>query len=144
MRRRLLDTQRLIAHWKRRREGRPEATIRVEEAKKWAQELIAFRKTDAIATPVRVEFLAGVHNPDDLLLARAYLADFRVVDDGMTTAETWEEAERLASWARGAPRKLGDCLIFAIASILGYEVDSEDSDFVRMRSGPQPQRKRRR
>lgn len=79
-------------------------------------------------TPVVVEFLAGVQSAGELALARAFLAQFTVIDSGRILPEDWEETERLAARVPrdGKPRHLGDCLIRALAKRLKYDIDTDD------------------
>jgi len=126
----LLDTSVLIAHW-RKCEGDAPAAPRPDDARRWAKELIKTYGTDVVATPVVVEFLAGVRKRDELMLARAYLEDLRTIDGGNVSAEDWAAARRYAERVPqdGKPRQLGDCLIRAIADRLGYDAYSLDKRF---------------
>lgn len=87
--------------------------------------------TDAIVTPIRIEFVAGTRTAHELRLARAYLANFRAIDGGRILAEDWIEAHRIAERVPrdGKPRQLGDCLIAAIAKRLRYDVEAKDRAF---------------
>lgn len=132
MRRRVLDTNRLIAHWRRSR-IRPLSEYTRDDAAEWARALIKLDATDAIVTPVVVEFLCGSMNPHELELARSFLNEFDLIDRGQITVEDWELAKRFAAWVRGdpKPRDFADCLIAAIARRLGYEPLTSDLDFQR-------------
>ena len=102
-----------------------------EDVRGWAKELIRLEDTDAIVTPVVVEFLAGVRSSHELKLTRVFLSAFRVIDGRKILDVDWSEAERLASRVPrdGKPRDLGDCLIQAIGTRLRYEVGSMDRRF---------------
>jgi predicted nucleic acid-binding protein len=132
MERKALDASVLITHWHSRCVP-PLRARQPAEARKWAKELIKLRKSDAIVTPVYLEFICGVTSVHELNLARAYLAEFRLVDDGRILAEDWEDAQRLAARVPrdGTRRQLGDCLIRAIANRLRYDVDTFDAAFPR-------------
>jgi len=55
---RVLDTNKLIRHWKR---FKPADGVKTPSgARAWAEQLIEFEKTDAIVTPVELELLAGL------------------------------------------------------------------------------------
>ena len=73
MPRTVLDTNILIGHIRRLR---PYAGRRPEEADRWAKELIASRQTDAIVSPVELEFLCGVLDRHEPALAEAFLGPF--------------------------------------------------------------------
>jgi predicted nucleic acid-binding protein len=99
------------------------------ECRRYAEELIDFQGTNQIVSPVRVEFLAGATNKN-LKLFVAFLKPFIVLDKQNIPAGDWREAERIAQWVRtGRDRKLGDCLIEAIAKRLNGDVISSDRDF---------------
>ncbi len=127
MEKRLLDTSVLIRHWHRSR-TKPLSDHTVTETVAWAKQLIAFQQTNAIATPVYVEFLAGVTSEHEFRLAKAYLGQFQCVDGGHIPSEDWKEANRLAQRVppHGKPRQLGDCLIRAIARRLRYRLRTYD------------------
>ena len=129
MRRRILDTCVLIGHW-RRKQSRLRPTSQADVAA-WADELVQLYDTNAIVTPVRLEFLAGTRSRDELVLAEAYLGQFHVIDNGDVVKDDWLAAERIARRAPrdGKARDLGDCLIRAIAERLRYEVRTSDTAF---------------
>ncbi len=138
MKKRLLDTEILISYWKKRR-STPLTNDTIAAARSWAQELIRIHGSNAIATPVFVEMLAGVMTSHELKLTRAFLAEFTCVDQGDIPEADWEQAIRLAQRVKklrkrlpspSRPRKLGDCLIKAIADRLHYEVQSRDKDYL--------------
>src|SRR3990167_2379198 len=93
--RRLLYTSVLIAHWRDRAGGNP-ANQGPDDARRWAEELVQAYGTNIIATPVVIEFLAGVRTGHELRLARAYLGSLRAIDGGKMTVEDWEAARRHA------------------------------------------------
>ncbi len=84
-----------------------------------------------LLTPVAIEFLAGSHSSDDLLLYRAFLSPFEILERGAIPAEDWEQAKRFAERIPkdGKPRQRGDCIIAAIARRLRCEVISFDKGF---------------
>ncbi len=130
---RILDTHVLIEHFgllmktKRRVPG---------ECTRHANELIELQGTNQIVSPVLIEFLAGASR-EDLECRKAYLKPFTVLDKGNIPAQDWDEAKRFAQWTRiGRERKLGDCLIEAIANRLNGDVVSADRDF-KLRVPPQ-------
>jgi predicted nucleic acid-binding protein len=128
---RLLDTVILIEHW---HECRSRSRNRGQnDAIRWAKDLVRKEGTNAVATPVIIEFLAGVSSRDELALARAFLSQFVAIDRGRINASDWKEAERIASRvpSTGKRRQLGDCLIRAIANRLHYDVITRDPGFPR-------------
>jgi predicted nucleic acid-binding protein len=129
VRRFVLDTSVLIRHWRARRTGKSWAQVKDTDAEAWASLLIEIEDTNAIVTPVRIEFLCGVRDQWELGLARAYLKPFHSIDKGKTLVADWREAQRLAERAprNGRPRDLGDCLIKAIASRLNHQVRTFDA-----------------
>jgi predicted nucleic acid-binding protein len=129
--RRILDTSRLISFWTRTcsRRGRPN----VNEAQDWAAELINLEGTDAILTPVRIEFICHANSRELLEVYEAFVDRFMLVDRGQIGPDDWEFAIRLARRVprSGKPRQLGDCLIRAIATRLRYDVMTNETDFPR-------------
>jgi predicted nucleic acid-binding protein len=127
MRKRVLDTNKLIRHWKQYRPAGEKTELGAEN---WAKKLIVFERTDAIVTPVELEMLGGDLSARDRRLTRAYLKPFKVIDRGRVIKEDWDEARRLVERIpRGPaprPRGLVDCLILAIAARLNHEVWTED------------------
>jgi predicted nucleic acid-binding protein len=130
MRRQLLDSNLLIRHWRLSKRGDLANKTRAD-ATRWASELIENRQSRLIATPVVIEFLAGVQSSHELELARAYLNEFDVIDEGEIPKADWDEARRLAQRvpAGGGPRQLGDCLLRAIAIRFRCGVDTRDKRF---------------
>jgi predicted nucleic acid-binding protein len=123
---RILDTHVLIKHWRKLdKRNRSITSVRIH-----AEELIEVQGTNLIASPVLVEFLAGTRDSNELELSRAFLEPFEVLDKGEIPRQDWDEAKRFAQWIRiGRERKLGDCLIQAIAKRLNGDVVSADLDF---------------
>lgn len=109
MRRKVLDTTILIAHWRRRRSGRPLAQIDEAEVEIWARQLIKIEQSDATVTPVLLEFLCGIGDRQEMMLARAFLKQFKAIDDSRTLKQDWQRAQRLAERvpASRRPRDLG-------------------------------------
>lgn len=129
--RRILDTNRLISFWSRKtaRLGRPERST----ARAWADELVDLEGTDAIVTPVRIEFICHANSRELLELYESFIDGFVVIDRGQIGPADWNAATRLARRVprNGKPRQLGDCLIRAIATRLGYDVMTNEVDFPR-------------
>ena len=143
MPKRVLDTNILIDHLRRRR---PHEGKGPSDAAGWARELIENKGTDAIVSPVVIEILVGVRDAHDLAITEAFLGIFRVIDEGKVLPADRTEAARIAKrvveYDRDVPRRrrkrgreprpmtgardFGDCLITAIARRLNHEVDSGD------------------
>src|SRR5438874_6386477 len=117
MRRVVLDSALLIAHWNRCRQG-PLDQYSEADVAGWARKLITIERSSAVVTPVVLELVCGATSKHGLRLTRAYLREFKVIDKGTILDEDWEEAQRLAGRVprSGKPRDLGDCLIRAIAN----------------------------
>ncbi len=96
MRHKVLDTNILVGHWRRRRSGRPVAELDAAEVKSWARQLIEIEQSDATVTPVLLEFLCGIGNKQEMILARAFLKPFKAIDDRRMLKQDWQEAQRLA------------------------------------------------
>ena len=126
----ILDTSVLIKSW-REAGGQSVRGKTDRDAMRWADHLIAIRKTNAILTPVYLEFVAYSKNEHELGLYRAFLGRFRIIDRGNILSQDWKEAKRLVERVPrdGKPRQLGDCLIRAIASRLNCGVASFDKRF---------------
>lgn len=129
---RYFDTNLLIAHWKRCRKLPLSAYSRID-ASTWARKLIELHQTNVILTPVAIEFLCGTMNPHELELSRAYLEEFKILDDGKILESDWQEAKRFAAWVTrdGKRRDLADCLLKAIAQRLGHDPLTGDLDHQR-------------
>jgi predicted nucleic acid-binding protein len=133
MARRILDSNRLINSWRRHRPRNRSA------ARRLASEMTAVHGTNAIVTPVAIEFLGGTHDRDELQLAREFLSCLDIVDDGRVLPEDLVRARALAERIPhgGQARGFADCLIRAIADRLHYEVDTADTGMPRI-SSPLP------
>jgi hypothetical protein len=59
MSRRVLDTNILINFWAKKAGGRRSADITPRDAVAWARELIKLQRTDAIITPIYIEYVCG-------------------------------------------------------------------------------------
>jgi predicted nucleic acid-binding protein len=127
----ILDTSVLLRWWRRCRRGRQLADIRRGEIIQWGKKLTELHQTDAIATPVYIEMLAGTSDRRELAYTRIFLGCFRCIDEQRTPSTDWEEAIRLAGRIprEPRPRDLGDCLIRAIANRLKYGVITHDTGF---------------
>ena len=123
---RILDTNVLIKHWRKLdKRNRNASGVRTH-----AKELVEVQGTNLIASPVLIEFLAGTRDSSELELFKAFLEPFEVLDKGEIPRQDWDEAKRFAQWIRiGRERKLGDCLIQAIAKRLNGDVITADLDF---------------
>src|SRR4051812_5956750 len=129
MKKLVLDSSVLIKHWNQCcSRARSMNALTDADVRKWAKALIGIHDTDAIVTPVVIELLAGTRTSKELHLTRAYLSQFRCVDEQDVTHEDWERAAELAQRIRrdGRRRQLGDCLIRAIAGRLRFEVWTYD------------------
>ena len=129
---RILDTEVLISHYLKMTKSKS-----VQAVKAHARRLIAIEQTNWILSPIRIEFLCGARDGNEFKLYSAYLEPFEVFDRRNIPSQDWSEAERLAQWIKesGRRRKLGDCLIKAIATRLHAEVVTRDQDF-RLRIPP--------
>ena len=129
---RVLDTVYLIRLWHGHYPS--PASVRSEAAARAAAQA-AHRVfgTVAIVTPVRIEFLAGLRDREELRLADIFLGEFELLDEGRVVTDDWREAERLARRVPhdGRARDLGDCLVRAIADRLNAEVLTQDQSFPR-------------
>jgi hypothetical protein len=131
MARRVLDSNVLINHWGFCRKRRQYEDIAADEAREWARQLIALYSTNAIVTPIYIEYLVGQPTALAVKLAEAYLDEFTVIDQGKIIDQDWDDAIRIARRIppKGNLRQLGDCLIRAICNRLRYEVVSTDGAF---------------
>jgi predicted nucleic acid-binding protein len=129
---RILDTEVLISHYNKMTKSKS-----VHAVKAHARRLIDIEQTNWILSPIRIEFLCGARDSNEFKLYSAYLEPFEVFDKRSIPAQDWSEAERRAQWIKksGRRRKLGDCLIQAIAKRLNAEVVTRDQDF-RQRTPP--------
>ncbi len=81
MKNRVIDTNILIDIW----HGRSPSKIRVrsdETAHEAAKAWIKKYPNDAILTPIKLEFLGGTKDKDDLRLADIFLTEFEILDGG--------------------------------------------------------------
>src|SRR5437762_2744634 len=110
MPRRVLDTNILINFWGRKRGERRATEIDIDEATEWAEELIGLHGTNALVTPIYIEYLCGKGSEHEIDLARAFLEPFDLVDEGRILPEDWEDAKRIASRVPrdGSRRQMGD------------------------------------
>lgn len=124
---RVLDTNKLVRHWRR---FKPKGGRTPAGAEGWARKLIEVEETDAIVTPVELELLGGTLSESDRSLMQAYLKPFRIIDEGKILERDWKLARRLIERIpRGVgprPRGLVDCLIRAIADRLHHDVWTND------------------
>jgi len=116
MPRNILDTSVLIRVWKLEL-SKLKSPLTESLASRWGQSLREFYEPAFVLTPIAIEFLAGSHSSDDLLMYRAFLSPFQLLDRAEILAEDWEQAKRFAERIPkdGKPRQLGDCIIAAIA-----------------------------
>jgi len=130
MARLLLDTSALISNWRFCSGGSLQRKTE-QQARAWADRLAQLYETRDVVTPVVIEFLAGVRSNHELVLARAYLSGFHVVDEGRILQSDWARAQQIAERVPrdGKPRQMGDCLIRAVAERLRYAVISSDERF---------------
>lgn len=124
---RILDAEVLISHYNKMTKSRT-----VEAVKAHARQLIEIQETNWILSPIRIEFLCGALSSDEFKLYSAYLEPFEVLDKRNIPSHDWSEAERRAKWVKNSRRrrKLGDCLIQAIAKRLHAEIVTKDKDFL--------------
>lgn len=143
MARRILDTNRLIGFWRRRRNDRPYSQISESEVAEWAIQLLEQTQSEGIVTPVLIEFLAGTQSSEELRLARSFLAGLQVIDRGEISKDDWLNAQRYAERVPkdGRRRTMPDCLIRAIADRLNFELLTDDTGVPR--SGGLSRRQRR-
>lgn len=131
MPRRVLDTNVLIGHWALFLQSEQHRQT-ADAVRRWAKRLIDLHGSDAILSPIYIEFVAGMRNEREARLARAYLGEFDVVDEGRILPRDWEKARELAERVPrdGLRRQLGDCLIRAICLRLKYDVFTHERRFV--------------
>lgn len=131
MPRRVLDTNILINHWGDRRRGAPHAEVRDADARQWGHDLIRLQGTNAILTPIHIEYLAGQRSARAVDLARTFLAAFEVVDHGRIIEQDWQNAARIAQRVPpdGSRRQMADCLIRAVCDRLHLDVFTADNRF---------------
>lgn len=135
MKRRALDTNRLIRIWQGKlpHPGRfgtvSSSATAVEAARRWLE----VNPNDVLVTPVRLEFLGGTRDKDELTWADAFLGEFELVDGGDVIPQDWREAERLARRVRPGGRSRGalDCIILAVCTRLHIDLHSNDTGMPR-------------
>jgi hypothetical protein len=67
---------------------------------------INIQGTNSILWPIRVEFLCGIRDSDELKLYSAYLEPFEILDKPDVKQQDWSEAEREAQrFKEGGRRK---------------------------------------
>jgi predicted nucleic acid-binding protein len=123
MARKVLDTNVLINFWHDKAGNTPPAAITKRRAAEWGRQLIELQGTDALLTPIYIEFVCGKGSAHEVQLAHAFLAGFEMVDGGKIRKEDWEHARRIAERVPrdGLRRQLVDCLIRAICNRLHLE-----------------------
>ena len=128
---RVLDTNRLLAIWhgKAPLAGKTVRVTSVKTAEDAVRRWLRENPDDVIVTPVRLEFLGGVRDKDELTWADAFLDGFELLDGGDVIPQDWTEAERLARRVRHGGRARGamDCVIVAICRRLHADIDSDDT-----------------
>jgi predicted nucleic acid-binding protein len=130
--RKILDTNRLINHWRSFLKDKS-PNVSGTDIKQGANKLIKAVGSNAIVTPVYLEFIAGSRSKEELQLFLIFLAEFEIVDKGVITPDDWKIAKQIASRVPrdGHPRDSIDCLIAAIAERLHMVVDTADRRFAR-------------
>jgi predicted nucleic acid-binding protein len=114
--RRVLDTNVHIYHWGDKSRGFRLSEITVQHARKWAMDLTKIYNSNAILTPIAIEYLCGKGSRREVDIARAYLSHFEIADEGDIHAIDWVLARQISERVprEGGRRQLGDCLIRAI------------------------------
>lgn len=128
MKNRVLDTCILLDIW----HGRSPSKIRVRsdaEARSAPKEWLKKYPNDAILTPIRLEFLGGTRDKDDLRLADVFLDEFAVIDHKKVLHQDWDEAERIARRIRDLGRSRGaiDSLVRAICKRINADLYTVDT-----------------
>lgn len=131
MSRMILDTSYLIAFWKRKLQS--SAAPSLANARAWAIELCELQGTNAIVSPVYVEFVCGARTSGETRLFESFLSAFRLLDAWEIRRSDWDEALRIARRVpqNGRPRQAIDCLVRAMANRLGCTVLTLDVGFPR-------------
>jgi len=132
VREKILDTNKLISQWKRRRK-RPLGDYETSDVEVWAAELIELYETNCILTPVYLEFIGGVIDRREMELSRAFLGAFSILDEGDIRPEDWTKACQLAERIPQDTRPRGaiDCLIKAITIRLRCVLVTDDTGMPR-------------
>ncbi|MGD0139162.1 MAG: PIN domain-containing protein [Tepidisphaeraceae bacterium] len=133
MARRVLDTNVLINHWRRSFPLKGSNQIPHRKAVACARSLIELQNSNAILSPIYIEYLCGPQSAGGVENARNYLDQFEIVDEGRILPEDWKESKRIAGRVsrNSAPRDMGDCLIRAICNRLNMDVVTLDAHFPR-------------
>ncbi len=128
MKYRIVDTNILIAIWHGRYARIPKVTDEAS-AKVAAKTWLHNNPADGILTPIRLEFVAGSRDREELKLCDAFLDSFPLVDKGKVLPQDWDEAERFVRWIpqNGRSRGVIDCLIRAICIRLNCNFDTDDT-----------------
>ena len=128
MSKRILDTAVLISHYNKMTTLKSADTVKAH-----AKLLVDLQRTNWILSPIRIEFLCGSRDSAEFRLYSAYLETFEVLDRRNIPSRDLSEAERRAQRVKedGRTRKLGDCLILAIAARLHAAVVTKDRHFHR-------------
>jgi hypothetical protein len=125
----ILATNILILNWRQCRGGSL-ADRTAADAEEWARRLIKLQKTNAILTPIYLEFVGGVIHQHEMELSKAYLGQFRILDEGEITPADWalarQLAERIPSRTDPTPRGAIDCLIRALARRFRCDLRTSD------------------
>jgi predicted nucleic acid-binding protein len=127
----VLDTNILINFWIKKIKGKRLSDLTRSDAARWGRELIKLQGTNAILTPIYIEYVCGEGHAHAVSLARAYLQPFDLVDEGRILEQDWDEAKRIAHRVLpdNSPRQMADCLIRAICKRLHLEVFTADRRF---------------
>ena len=131
MNRTVLDTQQLVAFWRKRQAETGDRTPSPDDAAEWGRLLSRRTGTDAILSLSYLEFVGGAGSGEELRAYRAFLATLDVVDGWDVRPVDLEDARRRAERVPPSrqPRGAVDCLIRAVASRLGYAVRTRDRGF---------------
>ena len=92
---RVIDTNVLVRLWRGLAPSRGRVVSR-DSADEAVQTWLGLYKLDVIVTPVRLEFLGGTRDRDELKLADYFLSLFPLLDRGRVLPEDWIVAERYA------------------------------------------------
>lgn len=127
----VLDTNKLLAFWRGSlpRPGGFGGVHSTREAVEAARRVLDVYPDAALVTPVRLEFLGGTRDEDELAWADAFLGEFELVDAGNVIPADWVDAERLARRVRRGGRSRGalDCVILALCNRLHADLHSDDT-----------------
>ena len=134
MKLRVLDTNRLIKLWRGQlsQHARFQKVDSLSSARRTAREWRKQNPVHAIVTPVKLEFLCGIRQKEQLEWADAFLGEFELIDGGKIKDKDWKIALDLARDIRKKSREdvpkrdANDCLIRAICDRLHAEIISDD------------------